>query len=129
MQLTTPRKAWLCSFTLASLAVLLIGAASASANGHARSADKPLIVLTPQLAPGLDNDGPGANTPGQWQMYRNVYSRLVVYPTTQQGAVLVPNTSSTRCSSCPSLPSRTRRRGSSGRSSSARASRAAPATS
>lgn len=91
MQLTVPRRAWLCSFALAGLAVLMVGATSASAGGHARSAGKALTVLVPHLAPGLDNDGPGANDPGLWQMYRNVYGRLLVYPTTLQGAVLVPN--------------------------------------
>ncbi len=91
MQLKVPRRVWLCSFALAGLAVLLVAATSAGANGHAKSAGKELVVLLPHIAPTLDGDGPGSNDPGMWMMFRNVYQRLVGYPTQRVGKVIVPN--------------------------------------
>ena len=91
MRRAMPRKVLLCVLAVAALGVLLISAATASAGVQAKSDGDTLIVLVPHLAPGLDGDGVGANDPGLWQIYRNVYGHLVVYPTTKQGAVLVPN--------------------------------------
>ena len=90
---TRQRRALAAALALAVVAALATAAgtfAGTSADAK-RSAKDTLIVLKDQIAPQMNPDGANAADPGVWDVFKNVYGRLVVYPTTRQGDILVPN--------------------------------------
>ncbi len=57
----------------------------------APNAKDTLIVLREQIAPQMNPDGTTAGDPGMVDVFKNVYWRLVDYPTSRKGDIIVPN--------------------------------------
>ena len=73
--------------TLATAAGSLAG----TSTGAKRSAKDTLIVLREQIAPQMNPDGTTAGDPGMVDVFKNAYWRLVDYPTSRKGDIIVPN--------------------------------------
>ena len=73
--------------TLATAAGSLAG----TSTGTKRSAKDTLIVLREQIAPQMNPDGTTAGDPGMVDVFKNAYWRLVDYPTSRKGDIIVPN--------------------------------------
>jgi peptide/nickel transport system substrate-binding protein len=76
---------------LASLASLATAAAGSAGSASKQATKDTLIVLREQIAPQMNPDGTTAGDPGMVDVFKNVYWRLVDYPTTKRGDIIVPN--------------------------------------
>lgn len=72
-------------------AVVAAAALAGMAAGGVTATSNRLVVLQAEIAPSLDTDGTAAGNPGLWTAQRNLMEPLVIYPTRQSGAVLVPS--------------------------------------
>ena len=94
MRRDADRKYVLGTTVAAMVLELLVTAAVGSAGTSAaakRNAKDTLIVLREQIAPQMNPDGTTAGDPGMVDVFKNVYWRLVDYPTSRKGDIIVPN--------------------------------------
>jgi peptide/nickel transport system substrate-binding protein len=76
---------------MATVAALATAAGGIAGTGAKSAAKDTLIVLKDDIAPQMNPDGTNAAHPGVWDVFKNVYWRLVEYPTTKRGDIIVPN--------------------------------------